>query len=146
MTIERERRNPPLRIVMLIPYDLEFQPFTVRSATFATELVARGHHVRIFYRAKPASRRGGRALRSLPEGCDARPLRAFSAGSWRALRDALRGADVVHFQKSLPHTTQIALVAGWIGKPLHQHWDDYEFAFWSQASRDAWRSGDTLVR
>jgi glycosyltransferase involved in cell wall biosynthesis len=146
MTNEREPRDRPLRIVMLIPYDLEYQPFTIRSTMFATELVKRGHHVRIFYRAKPDAKRGNRVHHSLPESCDARPLRAFSGRAWRNLADALRAADVIHFQKSLPPTTQIALLMGWLGKPLHQDWDDYEFAFWSQAARDAWRSDATLAR
>ena len=62
------------------------------------------------------------------------------------MADVIRDADVIHFQKSLPPTTQVAIILSrWLGKPVHQDWDDYEFAFWTQAARDAWHSGAPLV-
>src|SRR5262245_37314806 len=147
MTIEPARREHPLRIVMLIPYDIEYQPFTIRTAMFASELVKRGHHVKIFCRRMRESRRGNRAAFSLPQGCEIRHVPALSRPrAWRQMAQVIRDADIVHFQKSLPPTTQVAIILGrWFGKPVHEDWDDFEFAFWLQAARDAWRSGGTLV-
>src|SRR5262245_39107437 len=147
MTIEPARREHPLRIVMLIPYDLEYQPFTIRTAMFASELVKRGHQVRIFHRRMRKSRRGNRVPFSLPQGCDVLDVPGFSRPrAWRQMAEVMRDADIVHFQKSLPPTTQIAIVFGrWLSKPVHQDWDDFEFAFWMQAAGDAWRSGASFV-
>lgn len=132
---------------MLIPYDLEYQPFTIRTAMFARELVKRGHNVRIFYRKMRESKRGNRVHFSLPDGCEARAVRFTQARAWREVAAIARGADVIHFQKSLPPSTQVALVLGhWLDRPIHQDWDDYEFAFWSQAARDAWRSDAPMRR
>ena len=40
---------------------------------------------------------------------------------------------------------QLALaLSRWYGRPVHQDWDDYEFAFWKQAASDAWGSGRPL--
>jgi glycosyltransferase involved in cell wall biosynthesis len=146
MTIDAARREHPLRVVMLIPYDLEYQPFTIRTAMFASELVKRGHQVRIFYRQMRESKRGNRVHFALPDGCEVRDVRGFSRPrAWRQMAEVLRTADVVHFQKSLPPTTQVAMILGRrLGKAVHQDWDDYEFAFWSQAARDAWQSGAPL--
>jgi glycosyltransferase involved in cell wall biosynthesis len=127
---------------MLIPYDLEYQPFTIRTAMFASELARRGHFVRVFFRRMTESKRGNRVHFSLPEGCEVRAASGFTRPrAWREMAAIIRDADVVHFQKSLPPSTQVALVLGhWTGRPVHQDWDDYEFAFWRQASRDAWTS------
>ena len=148
MPIERHRRDRPLRVVMLIPYDLEYQPFTIRTAMFARELVKRGHHVQVFFRKMAESKRGNRVHFSLPEGCEAREVHGFTRPrAWRDMAAIVRDADVIHFQKSLPPSTQVALVLGhWLDRPIHQDWDDYEFAFWSQAARDAWRSDAPLGR
>ena len=55
------------------------------------------------------SKRGNRVHFALPEGCDARDVRGFSRPhAWRQMANAFRDADVVHFQKSLPPTTQVA--------------------------------------
>src|SRR5262249_39188668 len=125
MTIEPARREHPLRVVMLIPYDLEYQPFTIRTAMFASELVRRGHQVKIFHRRMRRSRPATRTLFPLPQGCDVRDMPGFSRPrGWRQVAGAMRDADIVHFQKSLPPTTQAAIVLGrWFGKPVHQDWD-----------------------
>src|SRR5262245_19046743 len=113
MTIDPARLRRPLRVVMLIPYDLEYQPFTIRTAMFASELVKRGHHVKIFCRRMQDSRRGNREPFPLPQGCEVRHVPGFSdRRAWREMVDVMRDADVVHFQKSLPPTTQVALILG----------------------------------
>jgi|KBSSwiStaDraftv2_1062776.scaffolds.fasta_scaffold00010_155 glycosyltransferase involved in cell wall biosynthesis len=141
------QRDRPLRVVMLIPYDLYYQPFTIRSSMFARELARRGHQVRVFYRPMRESKRGNRVHFELPPGCEVQVHpRMKQPRSWKIMADVIRDADVVHFQKSLPPYPQVAL---WMGrrfaKPVHQDWDDYEFAFWCQAARDRWKSSDPFV-
>jgi len=125
---------------MLIPYDLNYQPFTIRTSMFARELARRGHEVQIFCRQMPKGRRGVKVHVDLPP-----QLRIgihpgmWRLRSWKRMAAAVARADVVHFQKSRPPCPQAAIVLGrWFGKPVHQDWDDYEFAFWCQAARDAW--------
>jgi glycosyltransferase involved in cell wall biosynthesis len=73
-------------------------------------------------------------------------MRRFSRlGPWREMSRVLRDYDIIHFQKALPPTAQVALFLGRrLGKPIHQDWDDFEFAFWCQATLDRLRSGGSL--
>lgn len=132
---------------MLIPYDLHYQPFTIRSAMFARELARRGHRVRIFYRALAPGERGNRVHFALPEGCEVSPHPKLShPAGWRAVLEAVRDADVVHFQKSRPPYPAVAVLLGRaLGKPVHQDWDDDQFAFWWQAARDSWHADAGLL-
>ena len=135
-----------LRIVMLIPYDLECQPFAIRSIRFADELGKRGHDVMVFHRPALKELRGERVRvrrvhRELPDTFEVGTLRGvlrFKPSTWLALDAAIATCDVVHFQKSLPAAFAPALLlAKRHDKPLHQDWDDYESYFWLQAARDA---------
>ncbi len=126
---------------MVIPYDPYRQPFVIRSLRFAEAVLRRGHDVRYFSAPSAASRRGRHAdapvRDSLPEGLDARPCRPRDAASLEALRKAVRGADVVHFQKSKPPHSWLAVsLAKVYGKAIHQDWDDDELAFWTQTAGD----------
>jgi glycosyltransferase involved in cell wall biosynthesis len=127
---------------MLIPYDLHYQPFTIRTTMFARELARRGHKVRVFYRELPEAKRGNKVHFTLPDGCEVSPHPSMlRPRDWGTMSEAIREADVVHFQKSRPPFPMVALVLGRrLGKPVHQDWDDYEFAFWRQAAADAWRA------
>jgi glycosyltransferase involved in cell wall biosynthesis len=127
----------PLRIVMVIPYDPFYQPFVIRSIRFAEELMRRGHTVRYHYAPMRPSRRGNAVRDSLPAGLEALALRARDGAAIEALRQDIRVCDVVHFQKSKPPHSWLALsLARLHGKPVHQDWDDDEFAFWAQTTRD----------
>lgn len=133
---------------MLIPYDLQYQPFTIRTAMFAKELARRGHNVQIFYREITESERWKKIKihASFPDGCEVsvRP-RMSRPSSWRYMSDVIRKADVVHFQKSNIGGSLIALVLGRrFGKAIHQDWDDSEFAYWWQEVGDAWSSDEPL--
>ena len=129
---------------MLIPYDLHYQPFTIRSAMFARELARRGHRVRVFYRQLSESKRGNKVHFSLPTDCEVSPHPSMlRPRDWSAMSAAIRDADVVHFQKSRPPFPFVALTLGRrLGKPVHQDWDDYEYAFWRQAASDAWHGAN----
>jgi glycosyltransferase involved in cell wall biosynthesis len=122
---------------MVIPYDPFRQPFVVRSLSFAEELLRRGHEVQFFY--TPRSNRGGagKVRDELPAGLAAHPWTPADVMSIASLGRAIRDADVVHFQKSKPPHSWVALsLAKAYRKPIHQDWDDDEFAFWAQAARD----------
>jgi glycosyltransferase involved in cell wall biosynthesis len=129
--------NAPLRIVMVIPYDPFRQPFVVRSLSFAEELLRRGHDVQFFYTPRSNGTKTGRVREELPERLAAHPWTPADAASIASLGRAIRDADVVHFQKSKPPHSWVALsLAKAFRKPIHQDWDDDEFAFWAQAARD----------
>src|SRR5437879_5786216 len=106
MTIELARREHPLRVVMLIPYDLETQPFTIRTTMFARVLRRRGYHVEIFYTPWRDRRRGAwirKVREAVSEDGESHELPSMlRRAHWRRLSDAVRRADVVHFQKSMP--------------------------------------------
>lgn len=150
MALDQTRPDPPLRVVMLIPYDLRTQPFTIRTAAFARELVRRGHSVRIFYKQlRPAQRRSWSKVvhLELPEGCDVSlHPRMWKPRDWVVMADALRGADIIHFQKSMPPCAPTAIALGrWLGKPLHQDWDDSMGAYCSQQASDTWRGVEPML-
>jgi glycosyltransferase involved in cell wall biosynthesis len=132
----------PLRVVMLIPYDLYRQPFTIRSIRFADLLARRGHQVTLFHREVRGAEWSTVVQRKLPDTFEVRTLGGTGrsgARAWRTLWDAVGGADVVHYQKSNPQACVPALLLGKLhGKPIHHDWDDHEFLFWTQAIRDAW--------
>lgn len=135
----------PLRVVMLIPYDPFYQPFVIRSIRFAEELVRRGHEVRFFYPPMQPGQRGNKVREAMPEGVVATSVRPWSREGVETLDRAIAEADVVHFQKSKPPMSWLALsLAARHDKPVHQDWDDDEFAFWVQATRD--RLGAVSVR
>lgn len=126
--------GPPLRIVMVIPYDVEKQPFTIRTHRYAQELVDRGHHVEVYYWGK---KDGVVVHAKLPSSVQYTRVRFRYVSTLKQLLDAVQNADVVHFQKSLMHSSIPAVAfAKWFGKPLYQDWDDYESFFWLQTVRD----------
>jgi glycosyltransferase involved in cell wall biosynthesis len=135
---------------MLIPYDLHTQPFTIRTKQFAQELVKRGHSVQIFYKQLRSSQRKSwsKVVMDLPEGCEVKlHPRMWRPRDWQEMTAAIRQADVVHFQKTMPPCIQTALVLGrWLKKPIHQDWDDSMEAYCSQQATDTWRAKGPLVQ
>jgi len=134
----------PLKVVMLVPYDLQYQPFSIRSIRFAEELTRRGHLVTVFHRPLPPHKRSSNEpVHALPAHIALEsmrgPLPSIRPRNWSAVSRAIAQADVVHFQKSLPASMLPAVVlARAYDKPLHQDWDDYEFWFWARAARDGY--------
>lgn len=136
----------PLRVLMLIPYDLKTQPFTIRTRAFARELVKRGHAVRILYeeQRRTGLRNWGTIVHAeLPSGCEVHlHPRMWRPRDWAFMASAVRQADVVHFQKSFPRCAGTALILGRsLGKPLHQDWDDSMEAYCLQQAHDVWEGG-----
>lgn len=138
----------PLRVLMITPYDLQRQPFTIRTIRFAEELAVRGHQVTVFHHLKK-----GAFARANPVLVHTRPpqnvrvevlngvMRLFPS-AWARVAEAVKQADVVHFQKSLNSSALPAMtLARLYDRPLHQDWDDYESFFWWQTFRDAHQRG-----
>ncbi len=132
---------------MIIPYDLRYQPFTIRTIMFACHLVSRGHAIRIFHRPLPKRKRGSKPIhQQLPASIPVEPLKLFSKSSWNSLRRSAAWADLIHFQKMRPATTVAAFLAARLHRnPLHQDWDDDETAFCWETLQDAFApSGASL--
>jgi glycosyltransferase involved in cell wall biosynthesis len=151
MTSELARHEHPLRVLMLIPYDLETQPFTIRTTMFARVLRRRGHDVEIFYTPWRDRRRGAwkrKVQEVASEDCEVHELPSMlRRAHWRRLSDVVRRADVVHFQKSMPPSSLIAVIlAALHHKPLHQDWDDSMAAYCAQQASDAWTSEAALPK
>lgn len=133
----------PLKVVMVIPYDLQRQPFTIRTIRFAEELRKRGHTVTLFHHDKEKWFRVRQPvlLHRFPKGVTIETINGIEGptlGTWKKLGSAIRDADVVHFQKSQVRVLiPVLTLARRHDKPLYQDWDDYESWFWAQALRDA---------
>ena len=128
-----------MKVVMIIPYDLFYKPFAIRTIEFARELSRRGHVVDVFHSplpdrgAEPIHARGEEAFR-------VHDFESHRLRSWKSLSRAVAGADVVHFQKASPGTTLAAVaLARRHDKPLHQDWDDDDLAFCVEALGDSIR-------
>ncbi len=124
----------PLRIVVVIPFDPFYQPFTIRTIMFCRHLAARGHTVHLFYVPVAERKRTVRVHEA--------PLGSFAVSELRLsdLDRAVASCDVVHLQKAFPRAAVPALaLARRYGKPVHYDWDDDDFAFCVEAAGDAAR-------
>jgi len=131
------KRERPLHIVMVIPYDPFYQPFVIRSLRFAEELRRRGHRVDYFYAPMPPRAQGTRLREDLPGGIVGRPCHGRKLRDHAELSRAIAICDVVHFQKAKPpHSWLTLALAHAHDKPIHQDWDDDEGAFWLQTTWD----------
>jgi len=121
-----------MKILMLHPHDVRYQPWTIRMVKLAEELANRGHSVRVgFIEDKRAPEPDYPRIREIPTGLvEYFPLRSRDKQTHRNIFDVLRMAkdvDLIHFQKCFPSTAIPALWAAWKGKkPLHYDWDDNE--------------------
>jgi glycosyltransferase involved in cell wall biosynthesis len=145
------RTTSPLKVVMIIPYDLQRQPFTIRTIRFAEELARRGHQVTVFHHTKLGAFARNQPVLvhpEFPKGVQVELLNGitrFDARVWARVGAAIKDADVVHFQKSLHSAAVPAMTfARLYDKPLHQDWDDYESLFWWQSFKDANARGATM--
>jgi glycosyltransferase involved in cell wall biosynthesis len=124
--------SEPLRIVVVIPFDPYYQPFTIRTIMFCRHLTARGHEVHLFYLPLAEGKRTVRVHEA--------PLGRFAVSPLvlSELAPAVARADVVHLQKAFPRAAGPALLlARRYGKPVHYDWDDDDLAFCLDKARDA---------
>ena len=120
-----------MRILMVNPHDIYFEPWTTRPVRLAEAFARMGHEVLLCYSPLPSeSRRYPRTRVSEPEGVRLKGalLRGWAvAKNVKALLPLARDADVVQFQKSLPYCCVPALVCARLcNKPVCYDWDDNE--------------------
>lgn len=122
-----------MRILMAIPHDIYYEPWTTRPVELSESFVRMGHEVTLYYwpiiddpprfpktRLEPP--RGPEVVAAV--GKHSR----YYANLRRLIRIA-RSADVVEFQKCLPYCAVPALLCARIArKPVCYDWDDNESA------------------
>jgi len=133
-----------MNIVLVHPHDLfsPEEPWTIRVESIASELVKRGHTVRVvhFYRSyfveKYTEHPSGFIIISLKRSND----RFLFLRNLRQLLRELKSADVIHFQKCFHYASVPALIASWLWNiPVHYDWDDFEEGIYvASVSRTRW--------
>jgi len=121
-----------MKILMLHPHDVRYQPWTVRIVKLAGELAGKGHEVRVgFVEDKRAGEPDYPRIREIPEGSvEYFALRSRDKQTHKNIFSVLRKArdvDLIHFQKCFASAFIPAVWASWRwNKPLHYDWDDNE--------------------
>jgi glycosyltransferase involved in cell wall biosynthesis/MoaA/NifB/PqqE/SkfB family radical SAM enzyme len=126
-----------MNILMLHPHDVysNSEPWTVRITYLASEMVKRGHHVRLIYHLldprvslEEATARQDFPFTTIPAYRHQMTLVA----KMKSAVEFARWADVIHFQKCFPHVSVPAVWAGYkLGKPVHYDWDDWEYGIFN---------------
>ncbi len=122
-----------MKILMVIPHDIYYEPWTTRPVELAEAFVRMGHDVTLYYwpvRADPP--RFPRTRVEAPRGVRtvaAVGLHSKYYANLRRLVHLARDVDVVEFQKCLPYCSMPSLFCARIlGKPVCYDWDDNESA------------------
>jgi glycosyltransferase involved in cell wall biosynthesis/MoaA/NifB/PqqE/SkfB family radical SAM enzyme len=126
-----------MNILMLHPHDVysNSEPWTVRITYLATEMVKRGHHVRLMYHLidprislEEATERQEFPFTTIP----AYRHQFALVSKMRSVEEFAQWADVIHFQKCFPHASVPAIWAAYrLGKPVHYDWDDWEYGIFN---------------
>ena len=120
-----------MKILMAIPHDIYYEPWTTRPVELAEAFVGMGHDVTLFYwPLREAFRKFPRTRDEAPRGVRviAAVKRRFeSYANLRRLIQLARDVDVVAFQKCLPQCAALSMLCVRIlGKPVCYDWDDNE--------------------
>ena len=130
---------------MIHPHDIysDLEPWTSRITNLAREFVERGHQVKLVYHLLEAN--------LSPDMANARQEFAFETIAFirfqrtlfkkmKIINELADWADIIHFQKCLPHGALPAIWAAYRhGKPVHYDWDDWEYEIYN------YRPMNTLV-
>ena len=130
-----------MRVLMLHPHDLRYDPWTIRILALARGLIARGCQVTAAYLPKKKIHEHDRELRrDVSGGPEIVPLGARHSdllANYRTLRDLARESDVVHIQKCFAGVACPGLWAAYrTGTPVHLDWDDNESALADMTAPD----------
>ncbi|MBN1591630.1 MAG: glycosyltransferase family 4 protein [Candidatus Coatesbacteria bacterium] len=120
-----------MKILMAIPHDLYYEPWTTRPIELSAEFVKMGHEVTLFYwpihlqlRVFPRTRN------EMPEGVRVIPAfrgRRERYHNMKRLLQLTRDVDVIEFQKSLTPCAFFAMLCARVNnKPVCYDWDDNE--------------------
>ena len=121
-----------MKILMLHPHDIEYDPWTIRIIKLAQSLKSMGHEVTVAYLESIWRKLPDKIqLRDVPD--DGIPyIRLLPRGRhmWKnflTIKKLAESADIIHFQKCFASTALPALwIASILDKPVHYDWDDYE--------------------
>ena len=120
-----------MKILMAIPHDIYYEPWTTRPVELAEAFVRMGHDVTLYYWPVPDDPPRFPRTRVEAPHC----VRAVAAvgrhseyvANLRRLLYLAKDADVVEFQKCLPYcSVPSMLCARILGKPVCYDWDDNE--------------------
>ena len=121
-----------MKVLMLHPHDIEYDPWTIRIIKLAQSLKSMGHEVTVAYlesiwRKLPEKIK----LRDVPD--DGIPyVRLLPRGrhmwkNFQTIKNLAESVDIIHFQKCFASTALPALyISSYLDKPVHYDWDDYE--------------------
>ncbi|MBI1388174.1 MAG: glycosyltransferase [bacterium] len=130
-----------MKIVMVHPHDLLYDPWTIRILELARRLQRRGCEIALVHMPRKETP-AHPPLRELEEGDPPvyalRPRQQHAASNFALLRSLAAGADVIHLQKCFPAATLPVLwTSRLLNKPLHYDWDDDETAISALVERRA---------
>ncbi len=126
-----------MNILMIHPHDIysDLEPWTSRITNLAKEFVERGHRVKLVYHLVDASLSPEEASLRQEFAFETIPLIRFQRTLLKKLKiivDLADWADIIHFQKCLPHGALPAIWAAYrLGNPVHYDWDDWEYEIYN---------------
>ncbi len=120
-----------MRVLMLHPHDLRYDPWTIRIIALAQGIIARGHQAVVAYLPKKKIHQHDRLLRDeLPQSPPVvalHPRHSDLNKNYQMLLRLSSECDIVHIQKCFASVACPGLWAAYRrGKPVHLDWDDNE--------------------
>lgn len=124
--------HPSLKILMVHPHDLWYDPWTIRIIELARGLQRRGHDVRLCHLPRKERPAHGPLRIHQPDDppvYDLLPRQQHFIHNYRLLHRLAQDCDILHLQKCFAATALPMLwLSRQLGKPLHYDWDDNETA------------------
>ena len=127
-----EKRFNPLKVLMVHPHDLWYDPWTIRILELARGLRRKGYEITLCHlprRERPSHGPLREPLPGDPPIYDLRPKQMHLYSNFRLLCRLAEKCDLLHLQKCF---AAVALPILWVSrllkKPLHYDWDDNETA------------------
>lgn len=128
-----------LKILMVHPHDLWYDPWTIRPLALARELQKRGHQVTLCHlprKEKPSSPPIRQFEAGDPSVVELKPRQVHFIHNFKLIYKLAQECDIIHLQKCF---ASVALPALWVSrllnKPLHYDWDDNETAISKQVEK-----------
>ncbi|MDX9754266.1 MAG: glycosyltransferase family 4 protein [bacterium] len=121
-----------MKILMVHPHDLWYDPWTIRILELARGVQRRGHQVQLCH--MPRKEQPNHAPIRRPEDGDPpihalQPRQQHVIPNSRLLATLAKECDLIHLQKSFASVSLPLLwIARRLNKPLHYDWDDHETA------------------
>jgi glycosyltransferase involved in cell wall biosynthesis len=128
-----------LKILMVHPHDLWYDPWTIRPLALARELQKRGHKVTLCHlprKEKPLSPPIRQSEPNDPTIVELKPRQVHFVHNFKMIYQHAQDCDIIHLQKCF---ASVALPVLWasrlLKKPLHYDWDDNETAISKQVEK-----------